>query len=318
MCVDSTGVYFGGRHFATPLDRIDYQRKERKSQDIAYSVEGKLVTLLILLCTGVILYFMAQIMKLFSTKQVLWSSFWLIPALGLPVLISSILIAFEAISTNDDLKGFAGNIAAEGIGIFLTVFIIDRLIKQREERRLLAAKQIVYARFLLIIDHLLEDMSKLFPGDYCKSSENLYLYGITPVYSKIRFDDLSTLHASISTVQENIGQHINIQESSDHSNMTRYNIYKNTPLSSASDQVNQIFSGSILLIEPELNKLLNQFFLDCENLKYATDVAEKFPIPYEERWDRISNTVFVGYTEKSMTTAIEIREWLIAKADSHL
>jgi hypothetical protein len=183
------------------------------------------VTLLILLCAGIILYFVSLVVQCISTKQV-WPWLWIVSTIGISILLISILIVFEVIPSNDDLKGFAGNIAAEGIGIVLTILIIDRLIKIREEKRLLATKQIVYARLLFIIDRPLEAMSQLFPGEYCKSGFNIYMYGFIPDLSNITFDNLSTLRTSISTyVEQEVEERASIQVSANNTPITRSNIY---------------------------------------------------------------------------------------------
>jgi hypothetical protein len=243
-----------------------------------------------------------------STKQA-WSWILIISSIGIFFILFLILVAFNVISTNDNLKDFAGNLAVEGIGIAFTVFIIDRLIKRREKMRLLESKQIVYGRILLIIDRPLEAMSELFPGEYFKPTLNIYMYSSTRIVSSMSFDNLSTLHASISTyVEQYIEERIRVQDSTNITPIKRSNIYNSVPLSTAIDHIHNILSASNFLLEPELRDLLLQFDLGCANLKHYTDLMEKFPISRVKFEEIMQKMVLVDYIEKTMRSAINIRE----------
>jgi hypothetical protein len=162
----------------------------------------------------------------------------------------------------------------------LTVFIIERWIKKREGKRLLDAKKTVYAMLLMIIDRPLEAMSQLFPREYCQPNFNGYRYSFNTVPSRIEFDNLSTLRASIITyIDKYINDRLSTQVSTNYITTMRFNIYNETLLSPALDQIHPILAGSNSLIELELSEFLLQFELDCAYLRLLSDVTEKSPIP---------------------------------------
>jgi hypothetical protein len=269
------------------------------------------VTLLILLCVGVVLYIVALIMKFTSTKQV-WSWFWLLPVLGASIFLFSLRIDV------DDLKVLTSNIAAEVIGIAVTVFIIDRLIKRREEKQWLAAKQVIYARLLIIIEHPLKIMSRLIPGEYCKSSLNIYGYGFTSVASNMEFNDLSSLRTSILTcVKQDVERRASMKISAEQPPITQDNIYNMALLSTAIAQIHSILAGSNFLIEPVLTNLLLQFDFDCANLKRVTDIYDNSSVPHDEIGRLIYEAILIDALEKTIRTAVNVRKWLIDRADYH-
>lgn len=281
------------------------------------------MTLLILLCTGVILYFIALIMKFSFLRQVL-PCFWITLSIGILILLLAFLTAFSIIPSNDDLKGFSGNVLAEGIGILVTVAIIDRLIRRHEENRWIIAKQLVYAKLLLIIDRPLEAMFHLFYRMPHELSFNIYYYGPNPIISSIRFDDddISTLHSDIlAYVEQHIEEHANLMSS----------IYDSTLLPTALDQIHEAITDSYLLIDPDLKNLLSQFEIDCVKLKRAVETVEVYfnlkhsmdPIHWfclpHDYIDSISQQgLLTGYIEQSMRSIVNIKKWITSRADLHL
>ena len=274
--------------------------------------------LLIGFSISIILNLVPKLLRCITTKQT-WSWISIISGIGIFLILFLILVAFNVIPTNDNLKDFSGNLAVESIGIAFTVFIIDRLIKRREKMRLLESKQIVYGRPLLIIDRPLEAMSELFPGVYFKPRLNIYMHNSTHIVSSMSFDDLSTLRASISKyIEQYVDEHNIVQDSTNITPITHSNIYNSVLLSTALDQINNILSSSNVLIEPELRGLLLQFDLGCANLKRYTDLMEKFPTSRDKFDEFMHKMVLIDYIEKTMRPAINIREWLIRRADRNL
>lgn len=66
------------------------------------------------------------------------------------------------------------NLAAEGIGVVVTVFGIDRLIQYREEKRWGPAKNLIYADLLEILDDLL---MTVVPYEYFDIATRHYYFG---------------------------------------------------------------------------------------------------------------------------------------------
>jgi hypothetical protein len=96
-------------------------------------------------------------------------------------------------------------------------------------------------------------------------------------------------------------------------------IYIDALLPTASDQIHHILSSSNFLIEPELMNLLQRFELDCADLKLLIDLIWKVPISKnDEIYEPLYQVTLVGTIEKTMRTAVNIREWLTARADRHI
>jgi hypothetical protein len=62
------------------------------------------------------------------------------------------------------LIDFLSNLAAEAIGIIITVFVIDRLLKRREERLWLASKHHIYRKLFELLDGFLIKVLKITPA----------------------------------------------------------------------------------------------------------------------------------------------------------
>jgi len=62
------------------------------------------------------------------------------------------------------LLDFLSNLAAEGIGIIVTIFVIDRLLKRREERLWLASKHHIYRKLFELFDGFLIKVLKITPA----------------------------------------------------------------------------------------------------------------------------------------------------------
>src|SRR5262245_39820211 len=62
------------------------------------------------------------------------------------------------------LIDFLSNLAAEAIGIIITVFIIDRLLKRREERLWLTSKHHIYRKLFELLDGFLIKVLRITPA----------------------------------------------------------------------------------------------------------------------------------------------------------
>lgn len=80
------------------------------------------------------------------------------------------------------------NLIAEALGIIATVFIIDRIIMNREERRWRPSRQAVYARLLIIIDELLDEININLGGSLYKDNEQIYEMGSAVIHPHIKIE----------------------------------------------------------------------------------------------------------------------------------
>lgn len=66
------------------------------------------------------------------------------------------------------------NLLSEVIGIVITVFLVDKVIQRREEKRWKPAKHLVYAKLLKLIDSF---TGELFPMEYLKINNDFVFFG---------------------------------------------------------------------------------------------------------------------------------------------
>jgi hypothetical protein len=156
---------------------------------------------------------------------------------------------------------FGPDLIVEGIGIFLTVFIIDRLIKRREQQReeqlWLPTRQLLYDKLLNAIDNLLLDT---LPPDFRTedgSSGRLFV----ALSQDIRDPDMESLLLD-RRVSELMSAPHGLEEDPAQATQISTTIYcKNLQLffGRARRVVNEVLDSSAFPLDPELANLLHTF-----------------------------------------------------------
>ena len=179
------------------------------------------------------------------------------------------------------------NLLAEGIGIVVTVFVIDRLLKYREEKRWHPAKNLLYSKLFAIANDFL---IHFIPVEYCKIEVVVYYFGESEVMVGIEIDN----NLLPELVENNFGLADSIPETG---------FIDIETIEALKNDIKDILSNSIELIEPEL---LSQL-LDLEN-------SLAFLLKLDEMSKSNAND---GITEdvlkKPIVTVSLIKHWLLSK-----
>ena len=179
------------------------------------------------------------------------------------------------------------NLLAEGLGIVATYVVIDQLLKRREEKRWLPAKNLLYAKLFEIANDFLVHF---IPAEYWKIKVVTYYFGKSEVMVGIEVND--------KLLPELIENNFGLADS-----FTEKGFTDIESLETLKNKVKDILSNSIELIEPEL---LSQL-LDLEN-------SLAFLLKLDEMSKSNAND---GITEdvlkKPIVTVSLIKHWLLSK-----
>jgi hypothetical protein len=152
-------------------------------------------------------------------------------------------------------QDFFLNILAEAIGIVITVFWLDKLIKkrerEREELRWLPAKQLVYYHLTYSITTLLEFLS----GDRIHDTSFIYFFGEFRVRSSV--DILEFPNQPVSDFVTKITEN--------------YNDRLNDIVRRRAESAENVLEGNAQLLEPELLKLLIEYKMKLQQLASTYD-----------------------------------------------
>lgn len=136
---------------------------------------------------------------------------------------------------------FLDNLVPEIIGIALTVFFVDRIIKWREDNRWSKTKNVVYSQFIRFMNRLTITLSPV-----CDSKLETYFYEFGKVRTGCTEFDEETKDIEIAKfVEENVNPRLK-EMSIDH----RIWLAKN--LSKHIDDLDDLLTKTSHLIEPEI------------------------------------------------------------------
>lgn len=90
--------------------------------------------------------------------------------------------------------GMLENLVSEGIGIVVTVFIVDQLIKYRENKRLKPAIDIFHGKLFRLLTKLIDAVSYL----DSKPEEHYFFYFNTICVSSFSYEKVASFHISKS------------------------------------------------------------------------------------------------------------------------
>lgn len=186
------------------------------------------------------------------------------------------------------LQDILANFISEAVGILITVFIIDRLIKAQEERRWLPLRYFVYAKLIELTGKLL---LCILPPNLRETTNVVYEYGLVSCFPQVEippeWDDVG-----IAEVLSEIDQSIRLQGTFDVD-----------LLSTSKLQIDDILGKAAFLMEPEFLALLLE--LDrtlTTSMRIKPDLKDE-----RSRWD------FVLRLTQIALAAIEVKAWLDQK-----
>ena len=153
----------------------------------------------------------------------------------------------EVIWNNDMLQ----NILAEALGIFITVYLIDRFNKRREERRWLPSKHLLYAKLIHQVTRL---MRETIPYGLWKRSRTVYCFGQVRAMASIEFEnsDMFEVDTRIYQTIKDEGQ------------------FDTKPLSKYQTNFENILDSYAHIIEPELLEYLLKLEANLTSLSKNT------------------------------------------------
>jgi hypothetical protein len=157
------------------------------------------------------------------------------------------------------------NLFSEVLGIFVTVFFVDRILKSREERRWKASKIFVYSKLLHITTGILENF---IPASKSKMPERVvYLYG------KLRTGpvlDITYENVWEQKTEAAIAEHMQKRDNEGLSSIIEH-------LLNAQKQLSEVVNDYGFFLDPELLS----FVLTIENS--INPVAER--LRWQAEWD---------------------------------
>jgi hypothetical protein len=178
-------------------------------------------------------------------------------------LVALLLLALILARAQGELPVLALDLTEHLFGIVLAVFVFERMLAWREERRWLAAKNWLYMILLETIDDLLKE---LLPPTVPKQSsveegleeEHITLYEVKG--ERIHFGEAvaySPLELMVSVDEKDLQSHIlwHAQELG----APRYAELARAALSDAREQVRDVFGSSARLMEAEITAMLISF-----------------------------------------------------------
>ncbi|MBW4634939.1 MAG: hypothetical protein KME30_24450 [Iphinoe sp. HA4291-MV1] len=181
------------------------------------------------------------------------------------------------------------NLFTEFVGILITVFVIDRLMKWREERRWLPLKHFVYAQLLEMAGRLLHC---ILSAKLIKITNIIYEFGLVSSCPLVEIE-LGLDEVTITDLLSEIEQKIQLEK--------QFDIEL---LSKSKQQLDNILDKYAFLVEPELLALLLE-------LERALTSSLKLEANCEDKTSRWS--LVLGLTQIALTV-LELKAWLEQKA----
>ena len=182
------------------------------------------------------------------------------------------------------------NLLSEFIGIIVTVFIIDRILKRREERRWLPSKQLLHGK---LFQSTYDIISSIVPFDMNDPSPFLYSFGEFQVFPSVNIDDDILKLGKMNDICAELV------------NSKKFDI---TLLTYHREKLSELLERWVILIEPEhLTKLLA--------LEQSLDTALRTSVNFEDS-SSISDYAFL--LSEVVVFASDHGQWLVKKADKKI
>jgi hypothetical protein len=206
------------------------------------------------------------------------------------VVLWIVVIAGIALIVWTRFDRLVDNLVAEFIGAILTVYAIDRIIRTREERKLLPAKCLLYARLLEIVDELL---TIILPLESYEVNRGIYKYKRGEIYAIPIIQPIDAESLSRSALL--VGQDIETRGPS---------IIASLAL--AQKQVDAILDSSTFLLDFDLINLLARL-----SFMFLSSIPE---VDWAEEGSRRE---FIRWLGNVILVIVEIRTWLEHEIDRH-
>ena len=179
------------------------------------------------------------------------------------------------------------NLFSEFVGIIATVFVIDLILKRREERRWIPSKQSLYGKLFKLTYDII---SYIVPFDIKEPSRFLYSFGEAQIFPSV----------DINSDMLKLGRMNDI-----HAELTSSKKFDTEPLIKYRDKLGELLEKWAFLIEPEhLTKLLE--------LEQSLDIALQTRANFDDSAS-ISDYAFV--LSEVVVFASNHGLWLVKKAD---
>ena len=174
-------------------------------------------------------------------------------------LVTLFLTAFILARAEGKLPVLALDLTEHLFGIVLAVFVFERMLAWREERRWLAAKNWLYMILLETIDDLLKDLlPSAVPEDGVETDGGITVYEVTG--ERIHFGEAvaySPLRLLVSPDDKDLQSHIIWYAKK--LGPPRYADVARTALTDAREQIREMFGSSARLMEAEITAMLISF-----------------------------------------------------------
>ncbi|MDQ1637954.1 MAG: hypothetical protein QOF62_1293 [Pyrinomonadaceae bacterium] len=161
------------------------------------------------------------------------------------------------------LRDFSLNLLSEVIGILVTVFFVDRLLKRREDRRWAPAKNLLEARLFKLAEQIIFAVIGIGEGYEAWGKLRMYYFGEATVMSYCNAEQIDSKY---------IFRVIEANRARSESSRLRFD-YR--PFPEAQGKLNAILDTSAFLIDPEAIELLLQ--LDEELRRLITPRDDEGP-----------------------------------------
>src|SRR5215211_5606279 len=174
-------------------------------------------------------------------------------------LVALFVLAFVLASVEEKLPVLALDLTEHLFGIMLAVFVFERMLAWREERRWLPAKDWLYLILLETIDDLLKELlPSAVPREDVEIDEKIAVYRVTGerihVGETVRY---SPLQLMVSPGEKDLQSHISWYAGE--LGPPRYLDLARGALSDARLQIREIFGSSARLMEADITTMLISF-----------------------------------------------------------
>lgn len=188
------------------------------------------------------------------------------------------------------------NLTAETLGIIVTLFMINRLVKRRDQSQRLPSQHLIYANLLKITGSLLSDV---LPSRFQETTDETYHYGDAIGFPVIILKDIEPSELFLAELLIYISRDINSQKKLDIG-----------PLSSAKKQFEKLLRSPAFLLNPELLTMLLKLHRSLAFL-VRTDCDRS-----AEYWESEASRrqLFIRFASM-ISEAVELRIWLERRAD---
>ncbi len=185
------------------------------------------------------------------------------------------------------------NIITEVLGIIITVFFVDRIIKRNDNRRWKPVKSVLFAEVFRSIQDILYQM----PIDFVTTSRGGYLFGNSSVSSRVEIIEPFPLLDPLTQALEQSIQHTN-----------KLNV---KGLLFAYRHINSVVGNRDFMLPPELLELILK-------LNNAFRILERLHNDEIEASDYDKKKLIAAFVSRIMNTSYEINKWLVKQADEHI